>query len=288
LLGIEGCRPLAQFWAGLSNVSDPEERADKLESFYFNGLLSVPLFPPVVQIKHFGDNAAGRGQIRTNQFSYPATPRIWSFREFKLKRSCGLLRCSAMRLLPVTVKGNPYGPLFDPAQPHAKAGAFQAYLPSQVAGLSAATIPEIDFEVPDTYNTAQSEANGIENNYVTQFGTEPSALRTALTNALASQGSTLTANHLVARAQAQSCAGCHRLSNGADLGGGIVWPASQGFTHVSERVTEVVDGQTRYTISDALVNEFLPHRKEVLVDFLDDNLLLKLIPLRPIGGFCVH
>jgi hypothetical protein len=288
LLGIEGCRPLANLWAGLSNISDVEERADKLESFYFQGLLSVPIFPPVVQIKNFGDNPAGRGQIRTNQFSIPSTPRIWSLREFKLKRTCGLLSCSSMRLLPVTVKGNPYGPLFSPLLPHAKASAFQAFLPGQVAGLGADNIPDIDFDVPDTYNTAQSEANGIENNYVTQFGLGPSALRTALGNALVAQGSALTPDDLVARAQAQSCAGCHRLSNGKDLGGGIVWPASQGFTHVTERETEVVDGQTRYTISAALVNEFLPHRKEVFERYLDDNLILKLIALRPIGGFCVH
>lgn len=288
LLGIAGCRPVATFWANLSNVSDAATRAGLLESFYFQGLVSVPIFPPVVHIAHFGDNAAGRGQIRTNQFSFPSTPRIWSLREFKLKRSCGLLSCSSMRLLPVTVKGNPYGPLFDPALPHERASAFQSFLPGQVAALGGANIPDIDFDVPDTYNTAQSQANGIENNYVTQFGTLPSALRSALTNELTTQGSTLTADHLVARAQAQSCAGCHRLSNGADLGGGIVWPASQGFTHVTERETEVADGLTRYTISDALVYEFLPHRKEVLERYLDDNLLLKLIPLRPIGGFCVH
>jgi hypothetical protein len=52
--------------------------------------------------------------------------------------------------------------------------------------------------------------------------------------------------------------------------------------------TEVVDGQVRFTISTALVNEFLPHRKQVLERSLDGNLLLKLIPLRPIGGFLTH
>jgi hypothetical protein len=172
--------------------------------------------------------------------------------------------------------------------PHAKASAFQAYLPGQLSSLSGEGLADIGFSVPDTYNTAQSEANGIENNYVTQFGPDPSALRTALTDELTAQGSYLTADDIVARAQAQSCAGCHRLSNNADLGGGITWPTSQGFTHVTERETEVVDGQVRFTISSALVDEFLPHRKAVLERYLDGNLVLKLIPLRPIGGFLVH
>lgn len=288
LLGIEGCRPVAQFWAGLSNVSDPAVRKQRLESFYFQGLLSVPLFPPVIHVSHFGDNAAGRGQIRSNQFSNPSTPKIWSLREFKLRRTCGLLGCSSMRLLPVTVKANPYGPLFDPTLPHVKASAFQAYLPTQVATLSATSSADFGISVPDTYNTAQSQANGTENNYVAQFDAEPSAFRSALTSALAAQGSSLTPDNIVARVQAQSCAGCHRLSNGADLGGGIIWPSSQGFTHVSERETETVDGQERFALSSALVDDFLPHRKDVLERYLDHNLILRLIPLCPIGGFLVH
>lgn len=287
LLGLEGCRPVAKFWADLSNIDDAEERADRLEAFYFRGLLSVPPFPPVVHVTHFGDNAAGRGQVRTNQFSFP-DPRIWSLREFKLKRTCGLLSCSAMRWLPVTTKGNPYGPLFSPTLPHARAGAFQAYLPTQVAALAGGGIPDIAFSVPDTYNTGQSQANGVENNYLTQFGPDPSALRAAIAAELTALGSTLTPDDIVARAQAQSCAGCHRLSNAGDLGGGIVWPSSQGFTHVTERETEVVGGLTRFTISSALSDVFLPHRKDVLQRYLDGNLVLKLIPLRPIGGLLVH
>ena len=288
LLGLEGCRPVADFWANLTNVADVEARAAALEGFYFNGMLAVPPFPPVIHISHFGDNAAGRGQVRSNQFSIPSTPRIWSLREFKLKRTCGLLSCSALRLLPVTVKGNPYGRLFDPALVHAKASAFQSYLPSQVASLSGGTLADINLTVPDTYNTGQSEANGTENNYVVNFGTAPSALRTALAAQLSALSSSLTPDDIVARAQAVSCAGCHRLSNNAPLGDGLVWPPSLGFTHITERETETVGGQTRYLLSAALLDDFLPLRKQVFEDYLNHSLLLKLIPLRPIGGFCVH
>jgi len=288
LLGLEGCRPVAQFWANLTNISDPGARARLLEGFYFNGLLGVPSFPPVVHVANYGDNAAGRGQVRSNQFSNFTNPRMWSLREFKLKRSCGLLGCSAMRMNPVTVKNNPYGPLFDPALVHASASAFQTFFPGQLGNLSGTTLSTINFEVPDSYNTAQSQASGTENNYVTQFGELPGALRNALVTALASAGSTLTPDSLVARAQAVSCAGCHRLSNNAELGGGVTWPASLGFTHVTERETEMVDGETRYLLSDALVEQFLPHRKEVLDEYLNHSLVLALLNLHPIGGFLTH
>jgi hypothetical protein len=289
LLGLEGCRSVVQFWAGLSDVNDIETRAAQLEQFYFEGLLiAVPPVPAVIRIEHFGDNAAGRGQIRTNQFSNPS-PRIWSLREFKLRRECGLLTCSSLKVVPVTAKDSPHGPLFAVAT-HPKTAAFQSYLPGQVQALSGATIPDIDEEIPDTYNSGQSQATSLttETNYLANLGADASPLRDALGASLANQGSTLTVDHIVARVQALSCAGCHRLSNGADLGGGITWPPSLGFTHVTERETEVVDGSTRYLLSEALNGTFLPHRQDVFERYLSKSLLLRLLPLRPIGGFCVH
>jgi len=288
LLGIEGCRPVVELWASLSDIDDVETRAARLEDFYFQGmLLAVPPFPAVLRIEHFGGNA-GRGQIRTNQFSNPS-PRIWSLREFKLRRECGLLSCSSLQVVPVTAKDNPFGPLFA-VSTHPKTAAFQSHLPGQVKALSGATIPDIDEEIPDTYNSGQSEATSLttESNYLANLGAEPSPLRNALTTSLANGGSTLTADHIVSRVQALSCAGCHRFSNGADLGGGITWPASLGFTHITERETEVADGVTRYLLSEALLGTFLPHRKDVFERYLSKSLLLRLLPLRPIGGFCVH
>jgi hypothetical protein len=37
---------------------------------------------------------------------------------------------------------------------------------------------------------------------------------------------------------------------------------------VSERATEVVDGVTRFVISPALLNVFLPRRQQILEEFL--------------------
>jgi hypothetical protein len=63
-LGLEGCRPVAAFWASLSVLDDPQARAQALAEFYFTGL---PGFPPVVTIAHYGTGTGtGTGQIRTN------------------------------------------------------------------------------------------------------------------------------------------------------------------------------------------------------------------------------
>ena len=293
LLGIEGCRPAIELWAGLSSVSDPEVRAARLEGFYFSGLLvAVPPFPPVIKIEHFGASASGRGQIRTNQFVVPPAPapRIWSLREFKLQRSCGLLSCSALRVVPVSSKGNPYGPLYSPSATHARSAAFQEFLPEQVSTLIGETIPEIGISIPETYNSGQSEANGTtEGNFAAQIGLESSPLRGAIQVSLTAAGSSLTVDHVVARAQAQTCAGCHRISNNADLGAGLIWPASLGFTHVTERETELVGGQARYVLSDALTDVFLPHRQDLFEQYLDRTLVVRLLtPLKPIGGLLVH
>jgi len=290
LLGIEGCRPIIEAWANLSAIADPNQRADRLEQLYFQGLLiAVPPIPAVINVNHFGAGSSGRGQIRTNQFVNP-DPRRWSLREFKIKRSCGLLSCSWMRLVPVTNKTNPYGPLFDVASTHPKRAGFQALLPGQVPSLIGATLPEISAVIPDTYNSGLSEASGTtETNYPMNFGTGSNAFRDALATALATAGSPLSVDNIVARMQAQSCAGCHRLSNNMDLGGGLTWPASLGFTHVTERETEAADVGVRYKLSDALNNAFLPHRKGLLQQYLDRTLLVRLTtPLKPIGGFLVH
>jgi hypothetical protein len=49
-----------------------------------------------------------------------------------------------------------------------------------------------------------------------------------------------------------------------------------------------VDGQIRFRISDALLNVFLPHRKQVLEDYLNDKPIKNKKPKDPIGGRRVH
>ena len=208
-----------------------------------------------------------------------------------LMRTCAGGSCSAMRFIPVSDKNNAFGPLFAPGSALPTASAFQTFFPSQVSSLTATSVAQLDIGVNDTFNTGQSQASGttaLEMKYPDHFGTAPSSLRTAIQSQLTTLGSPLTPDQIVLRAQALSCAGCHRLSNNVALGGGLTWPSSQGFTHVTERETEVVGGETRFRISDALINVFLPARQLILEDFLNNRPHPSKGPNHPLSGSRTH
>ncbi len=145
--------------------------------------------------------------------------------------------------------------------------------PSQVASLAVNDINRFTLSVPDNLNSGQSNSqNPMENHYLNQFNRPPRGAqplpRPTFRAQLTALPSTLTPDNMVARAQALSCAGCHQLSNGANLGGGIIWPNSLRFVHISEQTEPGPDG-LRHRISPALNTTFLPHRKAVLETFLN-------------------
>lgn len=284
--GIKGCRKVAELWAGLSSVADPVKRADALESFYFNGLSP---FPPVIHVDHFGNGADGEGQVRTNQFMV-TTPRIWSLREFKLRKRT-VNGAARLQFEPATVKVNPFGPLFvQTSAAHARTGDFRQALVAQVAELAVNDLNGFNHDLSDAFNTAQAQASGsTENNYAVQFGTAGGPLSQSLQSALTAAGSTLTPEQIVLRVQALSCAGCHRLNNNVAIGGGLVFPPSQGFTHISERLTEDSPDGPRFQVSAAMTDVFLPQRKAVLEDFVNKDKVKKTKrPKDPIGGRKPH
>ena len=284
--GLRGCRKMVEAWAELSTMSDLEDRADLLEDIYFGGYRE---YDPVIQASNFGDNPLGAGQVRTNQFVQPDSPRVWSLREFKISRPCGNGGCT-LRFAPVTDKTNPFGPLFASAEPGSLAEDFQAELLARLDSLTAPSISGIGLAVSDLYNSGQSQAAAAvtETQYAVHFGAAPSPLRGALATRLAGTG--LEPEHVIQRVQAMSCAGCHRFSSGVDVGGGLIWPPSQGFTHVSERDADVetVGGVTRYGISQALIEQFLPHRKRLAEHFLANVPRPSRPPGDPIGGRWTH
>jgi hypothetical protein len=284
--GIRGCQKFVRAWAELSDNNNLNSRRDKLDDWYFDGYQE---FEPVIQYENFGDNPLGAGQIRTNQFVQPDEPRQWNLREFKLAKQCD--GPCKLRFVPVTDKVNPFGPLFDGASMHPNASGFQSELLTQVARLATANPNAIGMNTSDVYNSGQSLATGTsdETNYAVQFGAGANAFGTAIQTELTAIGSSLQPIHIVRRAQVTACAGCHRFSNNADLGG-ILWPPSLGFTHISEKDAdlETVSGVTRFKISDALVNLLLPHRKQVVENFLNDVPRPSKPPKDPIGGRWVH
>jgi hypothetical protein len=278
-LGLAGCRPVAQFWADLSLDSSATSRATKLKNFYFTGL---PGFMPVVHLDNYGNRATGvlTGQVRTNQFVQPAgsvRPLFpWNMREFKLRKTCSGTAC-ALRFVPVTVKDSPGGVLFSPTSTHALTSDFQnTAFPAQVASLAVQDINRFSMALEDRFNPGQMVSQGSEDHYAARFTSDPSTLRSNIQAQLTSLGSTLTPEHIVRRAMAQSCSGCHEhlkpineTLGDTDLGNGMVWPRSLTFVHVSEQSPERGPDGNRFRISPALTDVFLPHRKAVLESFLN-------------------
>ena len=259
---LSGCLPIAEFWANLSNVKDQKERAKKLHDFYFKGL---PGFSAVVRAKNYGDaTTKAKGQIRTNQFMQ----FNWMLREFVLDSSSG-----SLLMKPVTVKSNPAGILFNEKSQHAKGSEFRNAFLDQISSLEENDINQFNMaSLSGTFDSGESEVVSNKNdpkdpnNYVSQLSNSPQ-FTSAIKSKVAS--TSLTARDIVARSQALSCAGCHRLSNGVALGGGITWPSSLDFTHQTEGAKEPSpDGGDRFVISRALTDVFLPHRKAVLENFI--------------------
>jgi hypothetical protein len=264
-LGIEGCRPVVDFWRNLSAQADILQRRAALESFYFTGLTG---FSPVVHMNNYGNNSRRAGQLRTNQFMGGQ----WMLREFKLMRLCPTTGCT-LRFDPVTDKTNPWGPLFKASSTHPLASEFRTWFVTQVPTLARNTIHTFAYSVPDKYNSGQSISDFFpsETHYLNHFaagGTGSSnTFRTQIQTKLTSIGSTLTPEDIVARAQALSCSGCHQNSAGTSLGGGLSFPQSQSFTHVSE-FNDPADS-TRFRLSDALLSTFLPRRQVLVEGFLN-------------------
>jgi hypothetical protein len=268
--GLEACRPVAEFWARLSDVADAKERTALLEQLYFKGL---PGFRPVIHPDHYGARLVGAGyaasgQVRSNEFMQSP----WMLREWRLVNDCRCGRC-AMVMVPTTVKVNPFGDLFNEVSAEPRADRFQDAFVGQVQSLAAPDINAFSHAVDDVYNAGQSLSQGNENRYFTHFDlgrmSDP-AFHRAVTDRLAAIGSPLTSDDVVHRATALSCAGCHQLSNNQNLGGGLVWPPSATFVHVVENggPTDPGPDGPRWRISPALSNVFLPFRKQVLEKFL--------------------
>ena len=260
--GLAACLPVAQFWADLSADPSDTSRAAKLEKFYFTGG-AVAGFPAVVDAHHYGlaDGATaahGAGQVRTNMFIDNIQ---WQLREFKLRRTCTTptdpTTCT-LRFDHVTVKTNPANEVFGAS--HARSAAFHTAFPNQVAPLARASAATLGMSISDAFNELESVSHFDRNDVVyTAFADAP--LRAAIQAKLTAMGSSLTVNNILDRATTQTCAGCHEKSNGAPLGGGVIWPPSMGFVQIDE-------GRN---LSPALRTSFLPRRKAVLEAFLNSH-----------------
>lgn len=259
--GLDGCWAVANFWASLSQDNDVNSRASRLDDFYF---LGFPGFDPVVHIDNYG-NATSRvtGQVRTNQFMGGA----WLLREFKVRSRCDALGCR-LTFDRATAKTNPFEGFFNETSTHPQATAFRAFFIDSVDELASGNINTFNYVVPDKFNSGESDAQSPSRTYRSQFASSPN-FRAAIQARATALHISLTPEQLVSRAQALSCGGCHDTSNGADVGvGSQRFPSSLSFTHTSEQTETSAEGP-RHHLSPALLNTFLPHRKNVLEAFLN-------------------
>ena len=274
---LEGCLPVQEFWAQLSAPgTSTKQRAKLLHDFFYEKdpnkdetNLRKKGFDPVVMIKNYGSaTTAAPGQIRTNQFMTSVNPpeerghAEWLLREFHIEKDPSM----GIRFVPHANAVNPPALLFNETDNHHKGQSFRSEFLNHVDEL----INPLKMDTPDEFDSGDSEATAFNPpgpmNYVKAFESSP-RFKKSIENKIGS-GSSLTAEDIIKRAQTQTCAGCHRLSSGADLGGNVQWPKSLGFTHVQLKDPEVRPDGNRYQISEALRGNFLPHRKEKMENFL--------------------
>jgi len=256
--GLTACLPVAQFWDNLSNDADATSRATKLRSFYFTGLSG---FSPVIQAAHYGvGGGTDTGQIRANMFMNFKSGQQWELREFRLSPTCASTTC-ALRAINTSVATNPFGGLFGGTDPRSQ--AFQSAFLGQVSSLAARNVNTIAMSTPAADDAGESDEQDTSNDYRAQAQSN-TPFRAQITSTLVSiNRPDLSVDNILDRATTQSCAGCHQLSGNRgsnDLGAGLTWPASNGFTQIDESSR----------LSPA-VQAFLTFRSTVLTNFINAN-----------------
>jgi hypothetical protein len=264
--GLAGCRPVAQFWADLTKIDSIDERRAKLEQFFFDG---IPGVAPVIDPDHFGVTGGG---IRTTQIAVAgAAPRMY---QFHVTRDCSGDRCT-MRLTPDVLPNMIFGHLFDSTDTSDQAKALRDAFVEQVPNLAVRNANEYFMDIPRDYVIAES--NPLDNDkafeYLVPFNRSKAAapgFKNSLQTKLTSIGSTLTPEQIVLRAESQNCPGCHFITG--DVGEGVSFPRSiDGVQHVTEDTPETAEGGPRYLISTAMRDTFIPHRMQILIDFLNSG-----------------
>jgi len=266
-LGAEGCRPIVQFWDTLKTKVG-NDLATSLERFYYEGT-ATPRIEPAIHFSNFGFPL---GQIRGNLFVQP----IWLLREWRISLSAD----GSPVFAPITVKSNPFPPLYkaevateDPKIKALRVEFQKDLIESRVSelvdvdrgGLGGNTEPASDllFELsarfPGKFDAFESVSQGDAENPAVISTLD---LKTKITQRLNQMGlgsaCQLTQEHVLNRAGALSCGGCHQFTVGKPIALGVNWPNSVGFVHIDEGGA----------LSDALNGFWLPARQKNLARHL--------------------
>ena len=265
--GLAGCRPVARFWADLSRVDSISERRPAVEGFFFQG---IPGFAPVLDPAHFAP-ASGGGIRSMQQTSSAGMPE--RFYQFRLAKSCAGDSC-VLIAQPDGLENLPLARFFDASYDTPAARAFREEFLRQIPTLAVRDVNLYFMNVSPEFLMAESVPtdDSLDFDFIGAFvrsTTTPAgrAFEARIAEELKNAGSALTPRELVLRADTQSCVGCHVLSG--DVGEGVAFPPSLGTAeHLSEHVTEGGEAGLRFMVSPAMRHVFIPHRMEILRNFL--------------------
>jgi hypothetical protein len=275
--GLNGCRPILEFWHGLSDTAiSAVERGKRLHDFYLNGLPGSSV-GAIVDVAHY---TFGTGQIRSNQFMLndkdirlPAPPFDWTLREFKT-----FLNNGTLTIIPDSVKTNPGNSLFAAGSNDVRIASLNQDIRAQMKNLLGAAGPAngVDDVNSIGFQTAGQGVNSFESDeshadlgdVVAAYTSAPGAkenplIQSNIAASLALLHSPLSTLNVANRLRTQTCAGCHQFSNNDhQLGGKAIWPnktagdathPAMPFTQQSEKTSDlqpaIVGGGKRYAIS---------------------------------------
>jgi len=266
--GLAGCRPVAQFWAGLSTIDSIDERRSAIETFFFDG---IPGFASVLDPAHYAAGSGG-GIRSVHQTSSAGIPE--RFYQFRLATACAAGGDCSLIAKPDGLENLPIARFFDANYDTAAARAFREEFIRQVPTLAVRDVNLYFMNVSPEFLMAESvpSDDSLDFDFISAFvksaGTPAGKeFQAQIAAELAKLDSPLTPEQIVLRADTQSCVGCHVLSG--DVGDGVTFPQALGTAeHLSENITEDGEAGLRFTISPAMRNVFIPHRMEVLRDFL--------------------
>ncbi|BBK44432.1 hypothetical protein STVA_44520 [Allostella vacuolata] len=280
------CRPIAQFWDGLSAPGlTSSDLARRLAAFFYAGDLDgdgssdLPGGGAVIQALHLGQEV---GQVRGNLFMANPGDHPWQLREWRVASGAD----NAPVFVATTVKENPHPALYEPdgpATPAEQVRQRQDFLGALI-GQAAANLTELDRAAapvdrgrllaelgagfPGRFDSFVSISHDIPAavDDPVRRGTGNSMLLRSLEARLAGLSRPdrchITPEQLLNRAGAMSCGGCHQFSVGKEIAPQVRWPAALGrFVHVDEKGD----------LSPALEDHFLPERRRGLTRYLAET-----------------
>ncbi len=256
----EACRPIAEFWAGLSGIADPVVRGNELAQAFLTGhpTLMGAGFGPFLSANNL---TFGSGQVRTNNFDAPP----WTLREHKLADEAGNLVS-----VEVAVKLNIHGELWNDTLAWPAGPPCRNQILGQLVNLLPNDVNLMGIETTGVCWAAESRQDPTMNYEGQMLG---GGFAGPVNTQLGILGSTLIAQEAARRATyVGSCMGCHEPAVAmpiTNLGASVFAPPSLGFVHTSETARESCDAfGDCWVISDALKFAFLPFRQASLINYL--------------------